>query len=127
MPILGFDIFIQENDKKQINKNQLIFCTGKGAKANAILLDDGKARVLKGLTVIKENSPSFNSHNYKKIKDELIKINRLVVKDKFLYFIGDYVFDSLSASAAVVLARSAQGPKEWKYKNGGTVKDFIEE
>lgn len=126
MPLLGFDIFSTEIKKEELRNDQYIFCSGKGAKAQAIFLDDGKVHVLKRSTAIKENAPSFEKHNYKKIKDELIKIGRLIEKEGFLYFTEDYVFDSLSAAAAVILARSAQGPKEWKYSNGISVKDTIE-
>ncbi len=126
MPLLGFDIFAPEIKNQKIESDEYIFCTGKGAKSKAVLLDDGKVRILKGSTAIKENSPSFEKHNYKKIKDELLKIGRLIEKGEYLCFEDDYVFDSLSAAAAVVLARSAHGPKEWVYQNGLTVKDSIE-
>lgn len=124
MPILGFDIFAIEIKKDEIQNKQRIFCEGKGAKSEAILLDDGKVLVLKGSTLIKENAPSFEKYNYKKLKDELLKSGRLIESGKHLSFSDDYLFDSLSAAAAVILARPAQGPKEWKLKNGVSVKDF---
>lgn len=125
MPLLGFDIF-SPKIKEEINSAQYIYCKGKGAESKALLLDDGKVHVIKNSTAIKDNAPSFEKHNYKTIKDELLKIGRLVEKGEYLYFTEDYVFDSLSAAAAVVLARSAQGPKEWKYESGISVKDSIE-
>lgn len=66
----------------------------------------------------------MNHSYYKKIKDELLKTNKLIKKNGFLFFNEDYVFDSLSA-AAVALARSAQGPQEWKFNSGITVGDSI--
>ncbi len=126
MPVMGFDIFAVDIKEDKINESQHIFCEGKGSKSEAILLDDGKVLVLKGSTAIKENAPSFEKHNYKKIKDNLLKIDRLVEVGDYLSFSEDYLFDSLSAAAAVILARSAQGPKEWKFKTGKSVKDFIE-
>lgn len=126
MPLLGFDIFATSSKKMAETNFEYIFCEGKGAKSKALLLDDGKVQVMKGSTAIKENSPSFENHNYKKLKDELLKIGRLKIVGEYLEFTDEYVFDSLSASAAVVLARSAQGPKEWRYENGVSIKDFIE-
>lgn len=126
MPLLGFDIFAPESKNSKMESNDFIFCKGKGAESKAILLDDGKVRVIKGSTAIKENAPSFEKHNYKKIKDELLKIGRLIENGNYLLFTEDYLFDSLSSAAAVILARSAQGPKEWKYENGMTVKDSTE-
>ncbi len=126
MPVLGFDIFAPEIKVDEVKNSKYIFCSGKGAESKALLLDDGKVRVLSGSTVVKDNATSFEKHNYKKLKEELLKIGRLKEKGEYLYFTEDYVFDSLSAAAAVVLARSAQGPKEWKYENGTTVKDSTE-
>ena len=125
MPLLGFDIFDTETKEIETSVQKFIFCGKKGAEAKAILLDDGKVRVIKNSTAVKNNEPSFETHNYKKIKDELIKVGRLTEKGEYLYFVEDYVFDSLSAAAAVVLARSAQGPKEWKYENGKAVKESL--
>ncbi len=45
----------------------------------------------------------------------------LVSKDNRLIFTSDYIFSSPSAAAGVVLARSANGWTEWKYKNGQTL------
>mgnify|MGYP001604069686 CR=1 FL=1 len=126
MPVLGFDIFAPLITGEEIKNNKFIFCEGKGAKAKALLLDDGKVRVLKGSTAINDNAPSFEKHNYKKLKDELLKIGRLIINEEHLSFTEDYVFDSLSSAAAVILARSAQGPKEWRYQSGISVKDSIE-
>ncbi len=126
-PLLGYDIFSPEANEVSISgSSQYIYCRGKGSEAKGILLDDGKVKVLKDSTATKENSPSFETHNYKKLKDELLKIGRLTERGEYLYFTADYVFDSLSAAAAVVLARSAQGPQEWKYEDGVSVKDSIE-
>ena len=126
MPLLGFDIFAQKIEEKNIKDNQFIFCTGKGASAKAILLDDGKVQVFKDSTAVLENAPSFEKCNYKKIKDELLKVGRIMEREGFLYFTDDYVFNSLSAASDIVLARSSQGPKEWKYENGVSVKDSLE-
>lgn len=126
MPILGFDIFSVEINKEKIQDKQFIFCEGRGAKSKAVLLDDGKVLVLKGSVAIKDNAPHFEKHTYKKLKDELIKNGRLVELNKQLTFSNDYLFDSLSAAAAVTLGRSAQGPKEWKFINGVSVKDQVE-
>lgn len=126
MPLLGFDIFVPEVVAERTLGGQHIFCEGKGARSEAILSDDGKVRVLKNSTAIKDNTASFEKHNYKKLKDELLKNGRLVIVGDFLTFSDDYVFDSLSAAAAVVLARSAQGPKEWRDKSGVSVMDSTE-
>jgi hypothetical protein len=127
MPVLGYDIFEQKEIKDIKRGSVKIKCSGNGALANGLLLEDGKVLVLKGSTAVKENTPSFEKHNYRNLKDKLIKINRLVEEDDFLVFKDDYEFNSSSAAAAVILARSAQGPKEWKDEKGNKLKDLLVE
>lgn len=125
MPLLGFDIFVQESHgggKKALT----LFCYGKGVKAEGILLNDGKIRVLKGSAAVLQNVVSFDNHFYRGLKDELLRMRRLVKQGKNLIFTDEYVFDSPSAAAAIILARSASGPIEWKDKNGKTLKKLLE-
>lgn len=125
MPLLGFDIFVQDvhvEGKKELT----LFCYGKGVKAEGILLNDGKIKVLKGSEAVQKNVTSFDSHFYRGLKDELLRMGRLVKKGDNLAFTDEYVFDSPSAAAAIILARSASGPVEWKDKNGTTLKEILE-
>jgi hypothetical protein len=122
-PLLGFDIFAINQDKNQNSNNIELYCKGNGASATGLLMQDGKIRVYKNSTAVKNNAPSFEKHNYRKLKDELLKIKRLVNVGEFLSFSDDYVFDSSSAAAAVILGRSAAGPNEWKDKNGKKLKE----
>lgn len=128
MPLFGYDIFVSpiENNKLLQKETMLLYCKGKGAVSTGVMLDDGKLKVFGGSTATKENAPNFETHNYKKLKDELLKMEKLVIKDDFLLFKDDYIFDSPSAAAAVILARSAAGPSEWKDKNGLTLKNILE-
>jgi hypothetical protein len=128
LPLLGFDIFEQRQQESVVGDNQLeIFCKGKDASAVGVLLDDGKVKVLKGSKARQENAPAFEKHNYKKLKDELVRIGKLTPDGNQLVFVDDHVFDSPSAAAAIILARSAAGPSEWKDKNGKTLKDIWDE
>lgn len=129
MPLLGYDIFIQ-NEKTHNNKGDegSIFVCKKGTMvmATARLLEDGKMRVLKGSQASGEETPSFQNHPYKKLRDELIKIGRLVPTSSLFVFSDDYVFDSSSAASAVIQARSSPGPIEWKTKDSGmTLKEYL--
>ncbi len=126
MPLLGYDIFTQKQSETVTGQELHLFCKGKGAVSEGILLDDGKIRVLKNSTAIKENAPAFEKHNYKKLKDELLKIGRLEGFNEYLIFTDDYIFDSASAAAAIILARSASGPLEWKNEKGETLKDILD-
>lgn len=128
MPLLGYDIFVQ-NEKissENTNANPIFICK-KGANviATAYLLGDGKMRVTKGSKANLEETASFQNHPYKKLRDELLKIGRLIPEGDTLVFSDDYVFDSPSAASAVTQARSSPGPIEWKTKEGVTLKEFL--
>lgn len=127
LPLLAYDVFEQDELSQGKRDGLKLTCIGKGAKAHGILLDDGKMLVLKGSTAVKENAPNFEHHNYKNLKDKLLEINKLKEEGKYLVFSDDYEFNSPSAAAAVILARSASGPIEWKNKNGNRLKDLFNE
>lgn len=127
LPLLGYDVF-EQSDMGNARKDGLhLVCTGKGAEAKGILLEDGKLLVMKGSTATKENAPGFELHNYKKLKDKLIEIGKLKDEGEFLVYADGYEFNSPSAAAAVTLARSASGPLEWKDKSGKKLKDILSE
>lgn len=126
MPLLGYDIFEQNLIKDVKSKGLPVVCKGKGAVANGLWLEDGRVIVLKGSAATKDNAPNFETHNYRKLKDKMLKIGRLKVEGDYLIFADDYEFNSPSAAAAIVLARSADGPSEWKDANGKKIKELME-
>jgi|CXWL01.1.fsa_nt_gi hypothetical protein len=125
IPLLGYDIFVESVGGSD-TKLQHLFCNAKGIKSEGVLLNDGKIKVLKGSQAVLKNVDSFEAHPYRPLKDELIRIQRLIPNKGILIFSDDYVFDSPSAAAAVILARSSSGPATWKTKNGKTLKEILE-
>lgn len=98
MPLLGYDVFVQS--EFTLGKDAVapsIFICKKGADiiATGHLQDDGKMKVLKSSTASMEETPSFQTHPYKKLKDELVAIKRLIVQGSTLVFADDYVFERL--------------------------------
>jgi hypothetical protein len=91
LPLFGYDIFEQRQQKAASAQSNLeIFCKVKDASAACILLDDGKAKVLQGSKAKLENAPAFERHNYKKLKDELIHLGKLVTEGNQLSFTGTH-------------------------------------
>ncbi|HET8708889.1 MAG TPA: DUF4357 domain-containing protein [Candidatus Saccharimonadales bacterium] len=83
--------------------------------------DDDRLIVIKGSTAALNNHESFRDHNYRKLKDKLLADGILTKNGDELVFAEDYTFDSPSAAAAVVLARSAAGPREWRNARNRTI------
>ena len=48
----------------------------------------------------------------------------LIDKGEYLEFTDDYIFNSPSTAAVMVMGRNANGLTEWKSKDGKTLKDF---
>jgi len=55
------------------------------------------------------------------MRQKLLQAEILVRDDNSYKFTTNHVFSSPSAAAATVLARSANGWTEWKYKDGRTL------
>ncbi|MEI6221591.1 MAG: GIY-YIG nuclease family protein [bacterium] len=127
LPLLGYDIFEQSEIRAKGNKGIKMTCSGKGAQAQGLFLDDGKMLVLKGSLATKKNAPNFENHNYRRLKDKLLEIGKLKDDGKYLVFNEDHEFSSPSAAAAIILARSASGPNEWKDSKGAKLKDLLQE
>jgi hypothetical protein len=129
MPLLGYDIFVQSESSFGTDKDQeQIFICKKGSNiiATAELLEDGKMKVLQGSKAELQETSSFQNHPYKKLRDDLIKLGRLVPQGDTLIFTSDYVFDSSSAASAIIQGRSSSGPIEWKTKSDGiTLKEVL--
>lgn len=105
----------EEDTFERINLNKKITISKKGVHATGLLLEDDKFKILKGSFGIAQNAPSFTvEHAYRKLKERLIMENIVSLGDGKLIFNEDYIFESPSAAAAVLLSRAASGPNFWK-------------
>ena len=116
---LGYPIF----DEIKKDKDKLLFCKGKDAYAEGELTEDGLV-VFKGSKINLEESKTAGSWiinmRYKLKEKGIIK-----QEDNVYVFVENYLFNSPSASAAVVLARRANGWVEWKYKSNNKSIDEV--
>ncbi|MDP3725612.1 MAG: DUF4357 domain-containing protein [bacterium] len=130
LPLLGYDVFPIDNNLSSSANNQgllqLHLKTTENVNANAVMQNDGKVRVFKGSLARKNVVPSFDTCAYKRLREELITMGRLMLKDDTYEFADDYEFDSTSAAAAVIMGRAAAGPREWRVSGGKTVKEYLE-
>ncbi len=123
--VLGFKPFeelIQEqpNDTK-LNSNFFIKAA-RGANALGQQTSDGFV-VLKDSEIASSTVDSY-PEGWKNSRQELINNKTIIEQNGKLIFASDYLFNSPSAAAAIVMGRSANGLIEWKNNKGKSLKDI---
>ncbi len=113
---LGFPVF---DEIKKPKNQELIFCKGKDAYAEGEYTEDGII-VFAGSKCNLVESKTAGSW-IEGMRNDLKEAGVLVERDSVWIFTKDHIFASPSASAAVVLARRANGWIEWKFKDGKTL------
>jgi hypothetical protein len=117
LPILGFDLFRPAGGRPMSQPgadgaSPVFELNSVGVRATARELDDGFV-VLAGSTARRDGTAAFPD-GYRSFRDQLVKDGKLVPEPGLYRFAANVIFPSPSAAAAVVLARNASGPQEWK-------------
>lgn len=116
--LIGKNIF----EKIEASKDNLFFCSLNSTKiASGKYIDDGFL-VFKNSKARIATTKSFNNSSEENLRNRLV-LDKILSKYDENYFIitKDYLFNSPSAAAKVVLGRSSNGWTEWKNKNGETL------
>jgi hypothetical protein len=128
LPVLGSDLLapVAQHTAKTPAGGPL-FCRIKGAVAQGQRTPDGFV-VFEGSTAVLQERPSAqDSHPYAvTLRRQLVADGTIVEQDGFFKFTKDTVFSNPSAAAAVVHGGGASGPREWKTKDGKTLKELDE-
>ena len=117
---LGYPIF-DEKRKAKSNK-EIYYCKGKDAEAKGELTDDGFLVYKGGKCRILESNGLGSWVS--RLRRQLLEDSILKEESGAYILQSDYIFNSLSAAAATVLARSANGWTSWKDKNGKTLDEL---
>ena len=88
---------------------------GRGASATGYLGESESFTVAKGSYIAPDVTEGIQQ-SYKDLRSELIR-NGVILNR---WFMKDYTFSSVSAAAAVLLGRSANGRLEWTKLDGRT-------
>lgn len=123
--VMGFKVFepihtSQAKDNKE--ENFLYIDAARGANAKGQRTSDGFV-VLGGSEIATSTAASFPS-GVAKSRQALFDAKIVFEANNKFIFKDDYLFNSPSAAAAVVMGRSANGLLEWKDKSGKTLKDI---
>lgn len=117
-PVLGLNVF--EKPAREQPTQPTLFLKGKGVKARGYESFGGFV-VQAGSQAVSNAVPS--THRYVlDMRDALLGTGVLRTQDDAYRFAQDYVFDSPSTAASVVLGRSANGRLEWKDSRGRPLK-----
>lgn len=122
---LGHKIFeaLEETLESNKEKEQVFFCkNGAGAKATGSPSTEGFI-VFKDSIFISQEQPSL-TESIRNERSKMISEGTLVTEGDFLKLSKHYTVNSSSRAAAMVLARSASGPLEWKTEKGIQLKQF---
>lgn len=119
-PILGVSIF--EKPATPNSQEIMLLLKSKGVIARGYESANGFV-VMKSSEAVLEAVPSI--HNYMRtLRGHLIDQGLLVLADGRYVLSQDYIFNSPSTAAGILLGRPANGRVEWKDERGKTLKDY---
>lgn len=120
---MGYKVFTELKDEIEVPKSNIYHIkAARGAEGKGQPTQEGFV-VFKNSIMTSETVPSMPPW-VEKLRNQLIS-EEIVKPDNngnFL-FVTNYLFNSPSASAAVIMGRSANGLKEWKNKDGISLGD----
>lgn len=121
-PLIGLTSF--EKPIATTNHKKSLRVEGKGIKAEGHESPQGFV-VLKGSRSVIQETASIHAY-MKTLRAELKANGVLVEHDGSYLFSQDYVFNSPSTAAGVILGRAANGRTEWKDAKNRTLKEIQE-
>lgn len=122
MPLLGLSAF--ETPPSRSWHTDYLILKGKGIEAHGFETGGGFV-VKRGSGAVSDESSGLPPYVLA-LRNTLRQNGTLGIAGDALTLTQDYTFDSPSAAAATLLARSANGRIEWKNKNGQTLRELQE-
>lgn len=122
-PLLGLGIF-EKTEQTAMQSGEWLYIEAKGVKATGY--EDPKGFVvLKGSQLVKDEVPSIHSY-MTTLRKDLLEQGVILANGSVYLFNQDYMFNSASTAAGVIQGRSANGRKDWKNKQGRTLREIQE-
>ncbi len=121
---LGFTFMgVSQEIQQSAGEGTEVHCEGKNTKAAGIYSESGLL-VRRG-SVMRKVMTESTPEKYKQMQRSLLSEGLLNQRDEnTLVFTEDHLFSSPSAAATMVLGRSANGLREWKTKDGNSIKSL---
>ncbi len=119
-PTIGLNVF--EKPQEVIQKQNLLFLKAKDIEASGYDSTEGFV-VLKGSQAVLHEVPSIHHFMLQKRLD-FVKQGILLETPHWYVMAQNYIFDSPSTAAGVLLGKSINGREVWKDENGRTLKEI---
>ena len=116
LPLMGAPFFEQAQTPQTRGRELILKAKGIEARAEGFVVRGGSQAV-------KEEVPSIHAY-LAELRKTLLAQGVLVPDGSALRVTQDYVFNSPSTAAGVLLGRSANGRTEWRDAKGRTLKDL---
>lgn len=129
LPLLGVSAFESTQQRNNFwqsqTEHEILVIRAKGIEAKGYESSQGFV-VLKGSQAVYTpvNSMELRSPSYFGLRNRLLDQEVLIRNGLHLEFQRDYIFDSPTAAAAVVIGRSTNGRTKWKTDSGMTLRDL---
>ena len=123
---LGHKLFEgkRENQNKATKPTAEFTLTNPRENANAVGVPTSEGFVVYKGSILSTTTTPKIPEGLKRVRDELIKNGKAILKDTNFELIEDVVFNSPSQAAGVVLGKSANGLTEWRINGGVNLKDY---
>jgi len=122
LPIVGLNVFEKAKVAGSVSGDLML--KGKGIEARGRESAEGFV-VRAGSEAVKQEAPSIHSY-MRELRRTLLAQGVLEDADEVYRLTQDYIFNSPSTAAGVLLGRPANGRKEWKDQQGHTLKEIQE-
>ena len=99
-------------------------CTAVGTDARAQYSPEGMT-VLAGSKARVESTPSFETKSFYQLRKKLLETGILKPDGGALVFTEDFIFNSPSAAAAVIVGNNTNGWEAWRTDDGKTLDEVI--
>ncbi|MAX78714.1 MAG: methionine sulfoxide reductase [Crocinitomicaceae bacterium] len=117
-----FETLISSETAKTKKSNTFYINAARGA--NGFGIPSSKGFIVLKNSEIATSTVDSMQNSLLNIRAKLIENKTIIEKEKKLVFDKDYEFSSPSTAAAIVMGRNANGLKEWKLKDGKTLKEY---
>lgn len=129
LPLLGVSAFETTQQRANLRppqtEREILMIRAKAIEARGYESSQGFV-VMKGSQAVYSpvNSMEARSPSYFRLRGRLLDQAVLVRNGLYLEFQRDYIFDSPTAAAAVIIGRSTNGRTKWKTGSGITLRDL---